>query len=752
MSRTTGDATGFSLADFEDIRRNQRCLTGLAAYIQFDNNLTGHGASQSVKMTFTTPHLFEVLGVGAALGRTFTEAEDQEGGDVRQLVLSHGLWRSYFGGDHRVLGQTVRLRGDTYTVIGVMPPGFRYPDRADVWVPLRARYASYSNAFPFWRARDMRIHSVVARLKPSLDLQSARADLRSVAAALEIEHLDTNKGVTVEAMTLREAEAGNLRSYVLLLLCAALLVLLIAVFNVANLLLARATAREREIAILAALGSSRWRIARGLLAECMILGCAGGVLGAALAVSAIPAFSRFLPESLPAWIEFRIDYRALLFCFVISAFAGVLFGLVPALRLSSPDLSTRLKDGARGSSSRNQSLRSALVVAEVSFSVLLLVGAGLLVRSFLHLQHVETGFRTSRLLSVRVSRFVSGRPHQELAVTYGADHRRLIERFSQLPGVLAVGGSYSVPFEGTRAQRTKAPVFVKGQDDRDRLHLLPAQSSDVTPGFFTAMGIPLVEGRDFLESDSAQSPPVAIVSRSAAQALWPGRNPIGQQLRWGAESELNLWATVVGVVGDTRWNAMETGTHLEVFYCSYQWPIPAMTFFLRTATQPQSLMAQARRIVAEVSPETAVVYNRTMEDIVDESIWQPKVWSAVMALFAALALALAAVGLYGVMSYLVAQRQREIGIRIALGAPWPSVLMMILKQGMTLALLGCACGVGAAVLGANILSSLLHGVNPRDVFTLSVIPLALLAVAFSACVIPAWRASAVDPVIALRSE
>ncbi|MBL0156237.1 MAG: FtsX-like permease family protein [Bryobacterales bacterium] len=619
-------------------------------------------------------------------------------------------------------------------------------------MPLRARYASYSNTFPFWRARDMRIHSVVARLRPNVDVQQARADLKSIAGALELEHQDTNKGVTVEATPLREAEVGSVRSYVLMLLSASLLVLLIAVLNVANLLLARATVREREIAILAALGSSRWRVVRGLLAECIILGCAGGVLGAALAASAIPAFARFLPGNLPAWIEFRVDNRALLFCFAISAFSGVLFGLLPALRVSSPDLSTRLKDGARGSSSRHQALRAALVVAEVSFSVVLLVGAGLLVKSFLHLQNVETGFRTERLLAVRVSRFVSGRPHKELAAIYGADHRRLIERFSQMPGVMAVGGSYSVPFDGTPPQRTKASVFVRGQDERDRMHLIPAQSADVTPGFFTALGIPLAEGRDFLDSDTAQSPPVAVVSRSAAEALWPGRNAIGQQIRWGAESEYNLWATVVGVVGDTRWSAMETGAHLEVFYCSYQWSVPAMTFFLRTATQPDSLMTQAQRIVAEASPETAVVYHRTIEDIIDESIWQPKIWSAVMALFAVLALALAALGLYGVMSYLVAQRQREIGIRVALGAPRQSVLMMILRQGMTLALLGCAGGIGFSLLAANILSSLLHGVSPRDLFTLAAIPLALLAVALSACVVPAWRASAVDPVIALRSE
>jgi predicted permease len=745
------EARGVSIEDAKDWLERQRSLTGLAAYIQFDNNLTDGGTTRAIKMTFTNPALFTLLGIQPLLGRTFTEAEDMEGGPVRQLVLSHGLWQSQFGSDTGVLGRTVRLRGDSYTVIGVMPSDFRYPGRSDVWVPLMARYASYANAF--WRARDARLHSVLARLRPGVSLDQAQADLGRIAAELAQSYPDSNRGVTAKVTSLREAEAGNLRPYVILLMAASLCVLLIAVLNVSSLLLARATGREREMAIHSALGASTARVMGRILAESVMLACAGGVLGAALAYGLIRVLPSWLPSDLPAWIRFEMDWRVLLFSAVVWLVTGLLFGFAPALRLARLDLYASLKDGAKGSAVRGLRSLSFLVAAEVGFSVLLLIAAGLLVRSFVHLQQAATGLQANQLLAVRVSRFVSGKPFSELASLYGADHREFERRFAQLPGVQAVGGSYYVPMEAQVRERSQASLYVKGTDLRDQERQLPAIGTDVTPGFFDALRIPILEGRACTEADAPSSAvAAAIVSKTAAETLWPGRNPIGQQLRWGKGSDINPWLTVVGVAGDTRWSAFETGRNLEVYTCSRQWATLAMTFFLHTAGNPDALVPEIRRIVREVSPDTAVVYARRFPDLIAESIWQPRVWSVVLAGFALFAVVLSGLGLFGILNYFVAQRTREIGVRLAIGASRRDVLSLILRRGLLWTALGVIPALGLAAASGGWLAPLLHGVAAHDAATYLTVTAGVVTCAGLACLLPAWRAAQVDPNIALRNE
>lgn len=745
-----GSARGTSLEDLKDWARGQRSMTGLAAYIQFDNNLTDGGSTRAVKMTFANASLFPLLGIEPFLGRTYTEAEDREGGAVRQLVLSHWLWQDQFGGDPGVLGRTVRLRGDTYTVIGVMPPDFRYPDRSDVWVPLMARYASYS--FPFWRPRDARLHQVLGRLKPGVTLEQARGDLARVSAELARAYPDTNRDITAAVIPLREAEAGNLRPYVLLLMGGALCVLLIAVLNVSSLLLARSTTRQREMAIHGALGAGVSRVAARLLTESVLLGLAGGVFGAGIAWAAVRVLPLWLPRDLPAWIRFELDWSVLLFCVCASLAAGILFGLAPALRLARVDLASGLKSGTRGAGAARITPLAVLVAAEVGFCLLLLVGAGLLLRSFVHLRQQDSGLQAQHVLAVRTSRFISGKPLAELAYLHGADHREYERRFASLPGVRAAGGSYYVPMEQQARERARALLYVKGGNQDEREQQFPAVGTDVTPGFFDALRIPLLEGRGFTEADGPQTVKVAIVSRSAAEMLWPGRSATGQQLRWGKQSGSNDWLTVIGVAADTRWSSFESGRNLEIYTAARQWGPLAMTFFLRTDRKPESLLPEVRRVVQEVSPDAAVVYARPYPEIVEESLWQPRVWSAVLTGFAGFAAALAGVGLFGVLHYLVSQRTREIGIRLAIGARQADVLRMVVGHGMKWAALGGAAGLAVAAAGSRMLQPMLHGVSVHDPATYLTVSVAVLLVAGTSALLPAWRASRVDPNITLRGD
>jgi putative ABC transport system permease protein len=493
---------------------------------------------------------------------------------------------------------------------------------------------------------------------------------------------------------------------------------------------------------------------RQLLVESLLLALVGGAMGLALARPALALLLRLIPVELPFWMRIEIDGAALLFNFAIAVLTGLLFGLVPAWQSSRADLSLALKEAAKGAGGGAVShrLRGGLVVAEIAISLLLLVGAGLMMRSFMRLQSVDAGVRTENLLTVYASRFVTNAMREELVQPYTDTWTRVMERLAQLPGVVKVGGGYDIPYKNRPEQREKQQVSTVGQSEQERQQNAPVMGVDVDPSFFDALGIPLLAGRNFNDNDTPGSEPVCIVSQSAAEALWPGREAVGQKLLVGKLSETNLWHRVVGVVGDTKWHAAETGKGFEVYYSHRQWPIPAFHFLLRVEGDPAGLIPQVRRAIHEVNPDIAINEIKPMDAVITEALWQRRLWGALFALFAGVALLLAAIGVYGVMSYLVNQRTREMGVRMALGARTSDVLKLVVGQGLKVVAIGVAIGLLGALALAQVARSLLFGVTATDPLTFVGAPALLLIVALIACLIPARRAAKTDPIVALRCE
>jgi predicted permease len=751
MSQRADSLREASVFDFQDWRGESRSFEDMAAYWSFVNTLSGDGPAQSVLMTFATPELFHVLGVQPVLGRGFAPEEDRIGGSVNKVVLSFGLWQSRFGGTREVLGQAVRLRGDTFTVIGVMPPGFRFPERTDVWVPLMSRYASYPT--PWWKDRNVRIHSVLGRLRRGASLENAQAEMDTIASRLARDFPATNKDVRVRLVSLRDAEVGGIRPYLMLLLGAVALVLSIGCVNVANLLLVRAMSRENEMAIRAALGASRGRLIRQALTESALLSLLGGALGVALAHVGVRTLLALIPVELPFWMTVDINGWVLTFSAVLSLATGLTFGLVPALQVSGRDLTESFKDGGRGSvGPRRQRLRHALVVAEVAFSVLLFTSATLMMRSFLNLHRVDTGFESHGLLSAYAGHFLPNRTYQDMIQVHAADFRRILDRLRELPGVESVAGSTELPYYNRADDRALNPVATRGQSDDEQRANLAVANADITPGYLRTMGIPLLDGRDFTENDDWKAPLVALVSRRLAQTLWPGRAAVGQMIRLGDESPENPWHRVIGVVGNTRWNAVERRSGGEVYFSYRQWPTPKLHLLVRTAGDPMRLATDLRRIVVDVNSENAITYVASMESILDDALWQRRLWAYILTSFAALALLLVSVGVYGVVSHTIGQRMREIGIRVALGATARDVLRLIVGQGLAMVIAGVALGVVASLALARSVGRLLYGVSATDPVTLVAVSTVLGLVALLACSVPARRALRVDPTVTLRAE
>jgi putative ABC transport system permease protein len=523
---------------------------------------------------------------------------------------------------------------------------------------------------------------------------------------------------------------------------------------VANLLLARGAARERELAIRAALGAGRGRLRRQLLIESLLLALVGGGLGLMLAWPALAVLLRLIPVELPFWMRIEIDVTALLFNFFVAALTGLLFGLVPLWQASRVNLSLALKDSAKGSGGGmiSHRLRNGLVVAEIAISLLLLVGAGLMMQSFMRLQRVELGIQTGNLLTMYLSRFVTNATQEELVKAYTDTWTRVMERLAQLPGVVRVGASYDIPYKDRPEQREKQQVSTVGQSEEEQRQNAPVMTGVVDPSFFDALGIPLLAGRNFNDNDTVNSEQVVIVSRHTADTLWPGRESIGQKLQVGDAYAGNVWRRVIGVVGDTKWHAAETGNGFELYYSHRQYPIPAIHMLLRTTNDPASLIPQVRRVIHEVNPDIAINDIQPMDEVISEALWQRRLWGVLFALFAGVALLLAAVGLYGVMSYLVSQRTREIGVYVALGARPLDIHRLIAGQGLKLLSLGVTLGLLGAIAVSRVMTSLLFGVTAYDVPTFAGVSLLLALVTLAACVIPSRRAANVDPIVALRAE
>jgi putative ABC transport system permease protein len=621
-----------------------------------------------------------------------------------------------------------------------MPPGFKYPSQAELWIPA-GRWFNKEN-------RSMRIDKAIARLKPGIDIEQAQAEMDTIAAGLAAAHPNDNTGVGVALVGERELWVGDLRPSLMLLLAACGFVLLIACANVANLLLVRAGSRTREIAVRVALGASRLRLARLLLTESLVLAVGGALLGLLLALWGIEALVASIPVELPFWIDIKIDGSVLAFTLGISVLTGLLFGLIPALQATKLDLTETLKEGARSSSGKGaRRVRRMLVVSEVALALLLLIGAGLMMKSFLSIQRLDPGFVAENVLSVEINFSV----REELTPEKRAEiFRQAVARISSLPGVEAVGANSDLPFVGQETwDRVDFTVEGQGVEGYESNQLANYQTVDA--GYFRAMSIPLTKGRVFDEQDGASDLRPVVISANMAERLWPGDDPVGKRLKPGEPWADRPWRTVVGVVGEVRHNGLLSAAGFDL-YAPYTVPMKEMHIVIRTGGNPMSIATAVRREVWGVSTDLGVNKVVPLGEMVDGSIWQPRLWGMLFGFFSMIALILASAGIYGVVSYTVSLRRSEIGIRIALGAQPLDVMRLVLMEGLSMIGSGAAIGLGGAFIMARVLSGHLHGVSATDPFIFLGVSSLLAAVALVACLIPARRAARLDPLVALRYE
>jgi putative ABC transport system permease protein len=730
-------SSNMSAPDFDDWRAQAQSFEALAMYAATSANVTGGDEPERVASAVVMPDFFRVLGVGAARGRPLVADDAQPGGGL-VVVISHGLWVRRFGADPGVVGRRIELGGRSFEVVGVMPAGFDFPQRAELWTALRLN----TNEVP----RDDREFSIVGRLKDGVTLEKAQAEMDTLTARLAQQYPVTNTGWGVRVERLRDNLVGRLRTTLFVLMAAVGLVLLIACSNVANLLLARAASRRREVAVRLALGAGRLRIVRQMLTESALLALVGGALGVGLSVWLTDLLVALAPAGTPRLDEVRADARVVLFAVGATLLTGLVFGLAPALQASRPDLGESLKEGGRGAVEARSRVRSLLVVAEVALSLVLLIGAGLLVKSFARLQKVNPGFDPSNVLTMKLSlpgaRYREPRDKAEF-------YSKLVARVAALPGVESAAATLSLPLGGSNYSVGRAFI-------REGRPLTPEESDNAaysvaTPDYFRAMRIPLLRGRAFNERDDADSPMVVVINETMARKVFPGEDPVGKRIRiWRDEK---FPREIVGVVGEAKPEGMDAEPAFQMYVPVRQdgaWN--SLTLVVRAQGEPSSLAGAVRGEVRALDKDLPVYNVKTMGQVVSEATAYRRVTAVLMAGFAVVALLLAAVGLYGVVSYAVAQRTREFGIRVALGAQTRDILRLVLRQGGALVLAGVLAGVAAALVATRVLASLLYEVSTTDATVFVLVPALLAAVALAACLVPARRATKVDPTEALRYE
>jgi len=730
-----------SPANFIDWRAQNTVFEAMAAMVERSFNLTGVGEPERFDGRRVSANLFDLLGVQPQLGRAFRAEEDKPGSRV--VILSNGLWQHRFGGDPRVIGQAVSLNGESYTVIGVMPGSFQFPTRRDqLWVPL---------AFDAKEAASRGNHflEVIARMKPGVTLQQAQAEMSTIAARLAQQYPEENLRVGSVVTALQEQVVGDIKPALLVLLGAVGFVLLIACANVANLLLARAAARQKEIALRLALGAGRSRLTRQFLTESVLLAVIGGAVGLLLSIAGLRVLKTFIPDTISQAQAISIDAKVLVFTGLVALVTGIIFGLAPAMQVSHLDINDTLKEGGRDAAggTRGNRIRALLVIGEIAVSFVLLMGAGLLINSFMHLRNLHPGFRANHLLTMKIPLSEVKYPDKERRSPFYAE---VLRRVQALPGVqsAAVAGNLPLTYDGD-----SMPIGIEGRTDPP-----PDQRPDVIlrvvgPGYFSTMGIPLVRGRDFREQDKDDSARVVIVSEKTARHFWPGENPIGKRLKPGSTNRNIPWIEIIGVVKDVRQNDFVSEPKMQM-YMPYQQlnSFAPNALVVRTNVEPLSLAGAVRNAIWAVDKDQPVSNLRSMDEIVSEAVARQRFSMLLLGIFAALAMVLAAVGIYGVMSYSIAQRTREIGLRIALGAQKSDVLKMILRQGLRFVAAGLAIGLAASFALTRVMASLLFGISATDPATFVSISLMLIAVALLASYIPAVRAMKIDPMLALRYQ
>lgn len=729
-----------SPANFHDFRAQSRSFEHLVAMQRRRLNLTGGEQPEVLLGSAVSPAFFRMLDVKPMLGRGF---EDDEGipGKGKVAVLSYGLWQRRFGGDRGIVGRSLNLNGESFQVIGVAPQGFEMPNKAEIWVPLDMDFAGGPRGAHFL--------GTVGRLKDGVSLEKAEAEMIGIAAQLARQYPESNTDWTVDVVALRDVMVEDVRQILLILLGVVALVLFIACANVANILLARVAARERELAVRAALGASRTRLIRQMLVETVILFVAGGLLGLLLAHLGVRALLALSPDIVPRAREIGVDGRVLAFTFLVSLATGLLFGLVPALSATGRRLYEALKEGGRAMAGGNHGrmVRNILVGIEVAFALILLVGAGLLIQSFSRLSRVDPGFNPENVLTARISLPEFKYPEEERQAVF---YQQLIERLSTIPGVEKAATIYPMPLSGSDMILTLTiqgkPTPPPGQEPNANVRF-------ASPGYFRTMGIPVLQGREFDTRDGRNGQPVAIVNETLAAREWPGESALGKRFTFDDPTSPEAqWRTVVGVVRDVRHESLDQEKTAEAYWPQIQAPNTEAFVVLRTARDPVQAAGALREAVREMDRDLPLEKVQPMEQVVSEAMAQTRFKTLLLGSFAGLALLLAAVGVYGVVSYTVTQRTHEIGIRMALGARPDQVRRLVVGQGMRLVLIGAALGLGGAWFLSRFLREQVYGVSATDPVTFVVVPLVLLLVALVANWLPALRATRVDPLEALRYE
>lgn len=730
--------SNLSIPDFSDWQSQNQVFDQLAGFVFGGSLLTSGDETERVRGTGVTTDFFPLFGTAALAGRTL-QADDAQKGRDPVVVLSYALWQRRFGGNPNVLGTTVTIAGKSTTIVGVMPADFDYPAQSELWVPYPIDAAA--------ERRDNRFFSVVARLKRGVPIAQAQAALDTINQRLAQSYVDTNSGWSARVINLQERMVGSMRKSLLILLGAVAFVLLIACANVANLMLARATGRQKEIAVRAALGASRWRVIRQLLTESVLLSVIGGAIGLLLSVWLTKLLVSISPANTPRFDEIKPDLRVFAFTLGLTVVTGILFGLAPALQASRIDLNGGLKEGGgKGSGgSRNKRLRSLMMVSEIALSFMLLVGAGLLIKSFMRLRDVSPGFTTDNVLTMRVSlsstKYPEGEPRVQVLT-------QTLESLKTLPGIRSSGAVLSLPLGGDTFNVWRSYI-------REGRPASPEESDNAaylvtTPDYFQTLQIALLAGRAFNDQDNEQTTKVVIVNDTMARKLWPGQSPLGKRITiWRDE---NFPREIVGVVRDTKPSLdAEPSQQMYVPYAQDSgWS--GMSLVIRTSGDPLDTVAAARNAVRSIDKGIPVFNVKSMNDVLATSVSQQRMSMLLLSAFAGVALLLAMIGIYGVTAYYVTQRTQEIGIRMALGAQMGDVMKLVLASGMALALVGIGLGVVGALALTRLMTSLLFAVKPTDAVTFVTVSLCLLVTALIACYIPARRATKVDPLVALRYE
>ena len=749
------DRRSVAPGNFIDWRAQNQTFQEMAATYYANFNLTSDGEPDRIDGATITSNLMTMLGARPQLGRTF-QPDDDEHQDRAVVLLSDGLWKRRFGGDQNVVGRTIILDEVPHTVVGVMASGFQYPARSELWVLGRNRNAvplSLISQFPTndWNSeRDAHFNSVIGRLKPGVSLSQAQSDIAGIMRRLEQEFPKTNSGLGSNVVPLHTQLVGDVRGILFILLGAVGFVLLIACTNVANLMLARATERDREIAIRTAVGASRLRLIRQLLTESLLLSIVGGLAGLVVSVWAVDLFIKLSPGNIPRLSEASVDLRLLGFTLLVSILTGVGFGLLPAFQATRTNLNNSLKEGSTKATEGRQRrrARNVLVATEIALAQVLLVGAALLAISYVRVTQINPGFNAEQVLTAKIAPSRKKYPDPRSREAY---FTTVLERLQTLPGVESAGMVMNLPLTGSSMNRG---FRAEGQPEAKADQDVTMDYQVVSPGYFSTLEIPIKRGRGLSDADTENSERVIVINESMARRYWPNEDPIGKRMVIGDSSKDTSWRTIVGIVGDIR-HASLSETPVPTAFISYRQDLeswPRMGFAIKAKADPASLTSLIRKELAAIDPTQPVYAVEPMDNLLRGAVAQRRFVMMLLGSLSSIALVLAMVGIYGVISFSVGERTQEIGIRMALGARAADVMRMVLGQGMRVVLVGIVIGVGAALFLTRLLSSLLFEVSPTDLRTFSVVAALLGAIALLACYIPARRATKVDPLVALRYE